>query len=51
LNLIPPEGGYPADIEERATALSLHAVRKIPSEILLETCVAVVEKEVQRLEK
>jgi BirA family biotin operon repressor/biotin-[acetyl-CoA-carboxylase] ligase len=51
LNLVHPEGGYPADIEERATALSLHAVRQIPSEILLETCVAAVEKEVQRLEK
>ena len=51
LNLSKPEGGFPSDIKERATALSLHTSREISSEILLETCVAVVEKELQRLEK
>ena len=51
LNLSSPEGGFPVDIEERATALSLHADRELSSEMLLETCVAAVEKEVQRLEK
>jgi len=51
LNLSKPEGGFPSDIKERATALSLHTSREISSEILLETCVAAVEKEVQRLEK
>ena len=51
LNLSKPEGGFPSDIKERATALSLHTSREISSEILLETCVAAVEKELQRLEK
>ena len=51
LNLSKPEGGFPSDIKERATALSLHTSREISSEILLETCVAEVEKELQRLEK
>ena len=51
LNLSKPEGGFPSDIKERATALSLHTSREISSEILLETCVAEVENELLRLEK
>jgi BirA family biotin operon repressor/biotin-[acetyl-CoA-carboxylase] ligase len=51
LNLFPPEGGFPPDIEERATSISLHADHDVSAEILLERCVAAVEKEVQRLEK
>ncbi len=51
LNLFPPEGGFPPDIEERATSISLHGDRGISPETLLETCVAAVEKELQRLEK
>ena len=51
LNLFPPERGFPPDIEDRATSISLHADNDVSSEILLERCVAAVEKEVQRLEK
>jgi BirA family biotin operon repressor/biotin-[acetyl-CoA-carboxylase] ligase len=51
LNLSKPEGGFPPDIKDRATAISLHADNDVLSEILLETCAAAVEKEVQRLEK
>lgn len=51
LNLSSPEGGFPPDIEDRATSISLHADNEVSSEILLERCVAAVEKEVQRLEK
>ena len=51
LNLSSPEGGFPPDIEDRATSISLHADNDVSSEILLERCVAAVEKEVQRLEK
>ncbi|MDH3391041.1 MAG: biotin--[acetyl-CoA-carboxylase] ligase [Desulfobulbaceae bacterium] len=51
LNLSSPEEGFPADIEERATAISLHTDMEISPEMLLETCVTAVEKEVGRLEK
>jgi BirA family biotin operon repressor/biotin-[acetyl-CoA-carboxylase] ligase len=51
LNLSSPEGGFPPEIEDRATSISLHADNEVSSEILLERCVAAVEKEVQRLEK
>lgn len=51
LNLFPPEGGFPPDIEKNATSISAHTNREILSEILLETCIVAVEKEVQSLEK
>ena len=51
LNLFPPEGGFPPDIEECATSISLHGDNDVSAEILLERCVAAVEKELQRLEK
>ena len=51
LNLFSPEGGFPAELEDRAAALSDFVNREISAEILLELCVAAVEKEVQRLEK
>ena len=51
LNLFFPDGGFPADLEGRATALSAHTDRKISAEMLLETCVVTIEKELQRLER
>jgi len=51
LNLFPPEGGFPPDIEKIATAVSAHTEREIVSEILLETCIVAVEEELLRLEK
>ncbi|MFC1845308.1 biotin--[acetyl-CoA-carboxylase] ligase [Thermodesulfobacteriota bacterium] len=51
LNLFPPKAGFPPDIEKIATALSVHTDREILSEVLLETCILAVEKELQRLEK
>lgn len=49
LNLFPPAGGFPAELKERATALSLHVDREISAETVLETCVLAIEKEVQHL--
>jgi BirA family biotin operon repressor/biotin-[acetyl-CoA-carboxylase] ligase len=51
LNLFPPEGGFPADIEKIATAISVHTEREVLSETLLETCIAAIEEELQRLER
>ena len=51
LNLFSPEGGFPPDLEKRATALSAHTDRKISPEILLEAGVVAIEEAVQRLEK
>ncbi|MGB5884334.1 MAG: biotin--[acetyl-CoA-carboxylase] ligase [Desulfobulbales bacterium] len=49
LNLFPPAGGFPAELKERATALSLHVDREISAETVLEACVLAIEKEVQHL--
>jgi len=51
LNLFPPDGGFPDDLQERATALSLHTERKISEESLLQASIISIEKEVERLEK
>lgn len=51
LNLFPPEGAFPPELEESSTALSLHVEREIVAEILLEACVHAIEEAVQRLEK
>jgi BirA family biotin operon repressor/biotin-[acetyl-CoA-carboxylase] ligase len=51
LNLLPPDGGFPDDLQERATALSLHTERKISDESLLQASIIAIEKEVERLEK
>ena len=51
LNLFPPEGGFPPDIEKIATAISVHTEREILSETLLETCIAAIEEELQCLER
>jgi BirA family biotin operon repressor/biotin-[acetyl-CoA-carboxylase] ligase len=50
LNLFPPEGGFPPELKERATSLSLHVEQKIATEILLETSVKAIEEMLQRLE-
>ena len=50
LNLFPPEGGFPPELKERATSLSLHADRKIARELLIEACVKAIEEMLQRLE-
>jgi BirA family biotin operon repressor/biotin-[acetyl-CoA-carboxylase] ligase len=49
INLFPPEGGFPAELQEQATALSLHVSREISTETVLEACVISIEKEVQHL--
>jgi len=49
INLFPPEGGFPAELQEQATALSLHVSREISAETVLEACVLSIEKEVQHL--
>ena len=51
LNLFPPAGGFPAELEEFATTLSQHVYTGISAEILLEACVIAIEKELQRLER
>jgi BirA family biotin operon repressor/biotin-[acetyl-CoA-carboxylase] ligase len=51
LNLFPPEDGFPDDLQERATALSLHVDRTISDESLLLANIVAIEKEVERLEK
>lgn len=51
LNLFPPEGGFPAELKERATFLSRHVKKKISAEILLEACAVAVEEVLQHLEK
>jgi len=51
LNIVPPAGGFPAELRERATSLSSHGGREVSVETLLETCVVSIEKELQRLEK
>ena len=51
LNLFSPEGGFPAELKERATSLSHHAKKNISAEILLEAFVVAVEEALQRLEK
>jgi BirA family biotin operon repressor/biotin-[acetyl-CoA-carboxylase] ligase len=50
LNLFPPAGGFPAELKERATALSLHADSDVSGEILMEACVSFIEEGVQRLQ-
>jgi BirA family biotin operon repressor/biotin-[acetyl-CoA-carboxylase] ligase len=49
INLFPPEGGFPAELQEQATALSLHVRKEISPETVLEACVLSIEKEVQHL--
>jgi BirA family biotin operon repressor/biotin-[acetyl-CoA-carboxylase] ligase len=51
LNLFVPPGGFPPELETRATALSLHVDRIIAAETLLEACAAGLEEELRRLEK
>jgi BirA family biotin operon repressor/biotin-[acetyl-CoA-carboxylase] ligase len=51
LNLFSPAGGFPDDLQERATALSFHTERKISEEALLQANIVAIEKEVERLEK
>ncbi len=50
LNLFPPQGGFPADLQQHATALSRHVEGGIDAEALLQSCVGAIEKEVRRLE-
>jgi BirA family biotin operon repressor/biotin-[acetyl-CoA-carboxylase] ligase len=50
LNLFPPAGGFPAELKERATALSLHGDSEVSGEILMEACVSFIEEGVQRLQ-
>ncbi len=49
INLFPPAGGFPAELEEFATTLSQHVYTGISAEILLEACVLSIEKELQHL--
>jgi BirA family biotin operon repressor/biotin-[acetyl-CoA-carboxylase] ligase len=51
LNLLPPAGGFPPDLQGRATSLSLHADRTVNPEMLLESCAVALEQGLQRLEK
>jgi len=51
LNIFPPAGGFPVELQERATSLAAHGGRQISAETLLETCVVSIEEELQRLEK
>lgn len=50
LNLSPPRGGFPSDLQERATALALHAEQAIDTGALLKECLAAIEAQVHRLE-
>lgn len=51
LNLFPPQGGFPGDLQDRATALSLHVQGQVSAAALLPLCIVNIEGEVQRLEK
>lgn len=51
LNLHQPEKGFPADLKQRATSLSLHTDREILADTLLEECIRAIEEVVQRLER
>ena len=51
LNLNAPEGGFPPELQGRATAISSHADREIPAETVMETSVSAIETELRRLEK
>ena len=51
LNLYSPDGGFPAELREHATALSFHTDREISADTLLEACASSIEKVVRRLEK
>jgi len=51
LNLYEPEGGFPASLKERATALSKHTDREIVADKLLERCITAIENVVNRMEK
>jgi len=51
LNLFPPDSGFPANLKNHATCLSLHTAREISVEKLLQRCVASIEEEVACLEK
>ena len=51
LNLFAPEGGFPAELKKRATALSLHVDSGISADTLLEKCVAAIEEALRRLEQ
>jgi len=51
LNLQLPEGGFPADLKQRATSLSLHTERKISADRLLEACIRAIEEVVLLLER
>lgn len=51
LNLFPPEDGFPEELQERATALSLHAAGGISADVLLEAGTKAIEEVVKRLEQ
>lgn len=51
LNLHQPESGFPSDLKQRATSLSLHTDREILADTLLEACIRSIEEVVQRLER
>ena len=51
LNLVPPDGGFPTELKERATSLSLHTDQEISAEKLLEACAAAIEQMLHRMEK
>jgi len=51
LNLYEPEGGFPASLKERATALTIHTDREIVADKLLERCITAIENVVNRMEK
>ena len=50
LNLSAPHGGFPAELQKKATALSLHTQQTIEPEGLLQACVTGIEQTVARLE-
>ena len=51
LNLNPPAGGFPPELQDRATSLASHVGRKIAAEIILEAGAAAIEQVVVRLER
>ncbi len=50
LNFFPPPGGFPPDLQGRATSLSLHTDRAVDPKMLLKSCAAALEQGLQRLE-
>lgn len=51
LNLFPPDGGFPTELKELATSLSLHIDQEISAEKLLERCASAIEEVLQRMER